>query len=45
MSFFLGNAEIRQLVEYQIGFDFEIPRQLINTNLLHRKLLITPEGS
>jgi hypothetical protein len=46
MGLLLGYAKVRQLVENQVGLDFEVPRQLIDTNLLHSKSdKITPEGS
>jgi hypothetical protein len=36
MGLLLGDAKVRQFIENQVRFDFQIPCQLIDTNLLHR---------
>lgn len=45
MGFLLGYAKVRQLFENQACLDFEVPRQLIDTNLLHSKSRFKLEGS
>jgi hypothetical protein len=37
---FLLHAQFGQHVEYDTGFYFKLPRQLINSNFLHRRELL-----
>jgi hypothetical protein len=36
MRFLLGNAELGELIEQFVGFDFQLPRQDVNANLVHK---------
>lgn len=33
---FFGDAEFREQVQYLVGLDFQLPRQLVNSDLSHR---------
>lgn len=35
VSLLLGHTELRQQFEYLVGFNFQLPRQLVDSNLLH----------
>jgi hypothetical protein len=36
MSLLLGNAELGELIQQFMGFDFELPCQDVNANLVHK---------
>jgi hypothetical protein len=43
VCFLLLHAQLGQHVEYDTGFDLKLPRQLVNSDFLHRReLLVTP---
>lgn len=33
---FFGDAEFREQVQYLVGLNFQLPRQLVNSDLSHR---------
>jgi hypothetical protein len=33
----LGNAQLRKLVQQFVSFDFQLPGQYVNANLVHKK--------
>jgi hypothetical protein len=33
---FIGDAEFGELLQYFVSFDFQLPRQLVNSDLSHR---------
>ena len=37
MRFFLVHAQLGQQLEYDAGFDFQFPRQLVDSDFGHRK--------
>jgi hypothetical protein len=37
-----GDAQLREQLEYFVSFDFQLPRQLVDANLLHRKRIKKP---
>jgi hypothetical protein len=36
VSFLFGYTELRQQVENHVGSDFQLPRELVDANLLHK---------
>jgi hypothetical protein len=36
MRLFISDAEFGELLEYFVSFDFQLPRQLVNSDLSHR---------
>jgi hypothetical protein len=34
MGLFLGDADLREKIDQHLGFDLELPRQLVNTYLI-----------